>query len=427
MSQVRHDGQRCEMRCQNDCMPTFTIISPLDQPTGSRRLLEDLKQHLGSNDLTAFGMAVAFAKVGPLYRLQDHITKWRRAGKKSSAIFGIDHNGTSKQALEFALKHLDSVHYTQYRGHSFHPKIYWFEGAARGVVFIGSNNLTVGGTELNFEAGVELTFKLPQEASEYHKAKSGFLALLHADCIATKPLTDATLKALDAAGLLLDETKKPKPGSGWSGKVAHPPAPGGKMPFKPQSSLPAAAAFGKPEKKASLAKKAEAIAAQAKAVDVTKPLVPVAGVAMQIRPHHNGEIFLSKTAAQQNPAFFGMPFTGKTIPKIAGNAAYPQRVPDPVCNITVFGKGNKVEYTVAKYPLNTVFYETKAEIRVTASPLVPHVPEYSILVMSPSEEPGVDYDMQVFTQASPDFASWLALCDQEMPGGGKAPRKFGWF
>ena len=57
---------------------------------------------------------------------------------------------------------------------------------------------------------------------------------------------------------------------------------------------------------------------------------------IQIVPHHNGEVFLSKIAVNQNPGFFGFPFTGATTPKFAHNPSYPQREPDPVVNITVY-------------------------------------------------------------------------------------------
>lgn len=408
-------------------MPTFSIISPLDQPLGKRRLLEDLKKLLNEKDLNKFGFAVAFAKVGPLYRLQDLFEAWRSAGKRISAIFGIDHRGTSRQALEFALAHFDEVYYTQYRGHSFHPKIYWFEGDSKAIAFVGSNNMTVGGTELNFEAAVEMTFMLPKEAADFEKIQIAFTDLLPAACPASFKLTPEALLKLDADGLLLDETKKPPPGTGGGWKVAHPPQDGHKLPVKPASSLPARILMGKAPKKADLLKKAKILQAQATKIDITKPLVPVSGFAIQIKPHHNGEIFLSKTAAQQNPAFFGMPFTGKTTPKLKGNPTYPERTPDPICNITVYGALNKVILSLDKYPLNTVFYETKSEIRVTASPLVAHVPGYSVLVMCPSDEVGVDYEMQIFTPQSPDYSKWAAVCDQLMPSGGKAARKFGWF
>lgn len=371
---------------------------------------------------------MAFAKVGPLYRLQELLQAWRAAGKSASGIFGIDQCGTSVQALRFALDHLDGVYYTQYRGHSFHPKVYWFKGEKKAVAFIGSNNLTMGGMEINFEAAIELEFSLPDEQAEFEQVRAMFTSLLPQNCVASRVLTAETLAKLDAEGLLLDETKK-NAGTARNGKrqVAHPPEEGLKLPVKPVSSLPSRIVFGKGPKKQELAKKAEAIKIQADAVDVTKPLVPVSGFAIQIKPHHNGEIFLSKTAAQQNPAFFGMPFTGQTTPKKGENEGYPQRTPDPICNIVVFGAKNAVLYSTLKYALNTVFYATKSEIRVTASPLVPHVPEYSVLIMTPSEDGDVDYEMQIFTPDSPDYAKWVAVCDQKMPGGGKEPRRFGWF
>jgi len=409
-------------------MPTFSLISPLEQPLGTRRLLDDLKRCLADPTLSEFGFVVAFAKVGPFYRLQELLQQWRLAGKSANGIFGIDHCGTSVQALDFAINHLDAVYYTQHKGNSFHPKIYWFRGKKKAVAFIGSNNFTMGGMELNFEATVELVFELPAEEKAFAQVHAMYTSILPGSCPATQVLTYTQLNQLESEGLLLDETKK-NSGSSTNGKhkVAQAQAKLPRLPVKPMSSLPAKTIFGKPPKKKALAIKAAAITAQAATIDVTKPLVPVSGIAMQIKPHHNGEIFLSRIAAQQNPAFFGIPFTGETTPKKGSNSGYPQRTPDPVCNIIVYGEDNKVLYLNPSYDLNTVFYEAKSEIRVTASPLVPHVPEYSMLIMSPSDELGVDYDMQIFTPSSPDYSKWLAVCDQTMPGGGKVPRKFGWF
>ncbi len=409
-------------------MPKLSVISPLDQPLGNRRLLDDLKRCLGDKDLSEFGFIVAFAKVGPLYRLQELIEVWRAAGKITTGIFGIDHNGTSLQALQFALDHLDNTYYIQYRGHSFHPKIFWFKGDTKAIVYLGSNNMTMGGMELNFEATIEVEFELPKEISAFEQFHLMFSSLLPAKCVATRELNAEALAQLEADGLLLDETKKSNVGGGGKWKVAHPLGNEFKLPVKPASSLPAHIVFGKPLKKKALAKKAEILKAQADVVDVGKPLVPVAGLAIQISPHHNGEIFLSTGATKQNPAFFGMPFTGQTKPKKGKNKGYPQRSPDPICNIVVFGKMNKVLYSNSAYPLNTVLYTRNSEIRVTASPLVKHVPEYSVLVMTPSEVMGVDYDMKIFTPDSQHYKIWADVCDQKMPSGGKLKaRKYGWF
>ena len=407
-------------------MPHISVLSPLDQPLDKRRLLNDLKRCLTDNSLSEFGFSVAFAKVGPLYRLQGLLEEWRKAGKSSTAVFGIDHNGTSLQALQFALEYFDNVFYTQERGCSFHPKIYWFKGESKAVVFVGSNNLTVGGTEINFEAAIELEFSLPEEQAEFEQAHRMFTSLLPAACGATRELTPEVLSQLEADGLLLDETKKSS-GMGWKKRVTNLSGVRFKLPVKPPSSLPSHIVFGKAPKKKELAKKADALKVQADTVDVTKSFVPVRGFAIQIKPHRNGEIFLSRTAAQQNPAFFGLPFTGQTTPKKGENEGYPQRTPDPLCNIVVFGADNAVLYSKLKYALNTVFYTKKSEIRITASPLVGLVPDYSVLIMALSDDMGVDYEMQIFTPDSPDHAKWVDVCDQEMPGGGKVPRRFGWF
>ena len=150
-------------------------------------------------------------------------------------------------------------------------------------------------------------------------------------------------------------------------------------------------------------------------------------MAIQIRPHDNGEIFLSVTATRQNPAFFGLPFTGRTTPKMAGNQPYPQRDPDPIVNFTVYGAQQEPTFVRNGYPLNTVYYERNDEIRVTAAPLVPVAPEGSIMILERSEVEGVDYEITIHRPDSPDYETWLARCDQRMPGGGQTPRRFGWF
>ena len=145
------------------------------------------------------------------------------------------------------------------------------------------------------------------------------------------------------------------------------------------------------------------------------------------RPHHNGEIILSLTATMQNPAFFDWPFTGRTTPKKPGNPSYPQRIPDPIANVAVYGAELLPALTLNRYPLNTVYYEKKREIRITAAPLVPMAPDYSVMILERSDITGVDYEITIHRPDSPDHAIWLARCNQSMPGGGRTPRRFGWF
>lgn len=401
----------------------FKILNPTDQPLGTHRLIDDLKANLKDPDFIDFGLAVAFAKSGPLYRLLPYIQEWKKANKTIEAIFGIDHKGTSKEALIFALEHFDRTHITQYPNYSFHPKIYWFKGKKKAVVYIGSNNLTVGGTEINFEAGVKFEFDLPKDQEALNHSISSYNGLLPAACNATQILTSALLNSFIKDGKLTDEElqKKELSKSVKSEKKKDEnvcPV----FAVKPPSSIPRCA-FGKNKSK----RKTEAIITQAKSVDIAKPFIPVNGFAIQIKPHNNGEIFLSKYAAEDNPRFFGMPFTGLSHPKKSKNVGYPQRDPDPIVNITVYGAANVILIKLSKYPLNTVFYDTKSEIRITAVPLVKHVPEYSIMLMSLAEEFDIDYHITIFTTDSPEYLKWLPNCNTVMPGGGKTPRKYGWF
>lgn len=149
---------------------------------------------------------------------------------------------------------------------------------------------------------------------------------------------------------------------------------------------------------------------------------------IQIIPHHNGEVFLSKTAVVQDKDFFGFPFQGKTTPKKPSNPSYPQRLPDPVVHLTVYGAGGSVLAEIEEWDLNTVYYEPKSEIRITIPPeLAREIPEYSILVMSETDDPDLDYIMDVHTTTSPLHGIFLRNCDQTMPSGGKmVARQFGW-
>lgn len=397
-------------------MPKIEILKPVDAAIGKRRLLDELKMDLRADDLTDFRWLVAYAKAGPLQRLKSSLQSWRAKGRTLRAIFGIDQQGTSREALELALALCDEVYVTQERGITFHPKAYIFTGTSKARLYLGSNNLTVGGTETNFEAAILIEASLPADNAVLAEINELWNQLLPTQCVATRKLNQALLNKLVADGDVVDEaTIRRTQKKATKAKKAATAKTGLKL--KPPSPLPAGT------KTAQQA----APAPQAVTAASATPAAQAVGLAIQIKPHHNGEIFLSKLAVNQNPAFFEFPFNGMTVPKNAGGTPYPQRLPDPVVNIQVYGAGEALLLKSDAYPLNTVFYAPKAEIRVTASMLVPVVPEYSVLVMTPGETTGIDYEMTIFTPDSPDYAAWVAACNQQMPGGGKTPRKFGWF
>ncbi|WP_080726128.1 phospholipase D family protein [Sinorhizobium meliloti] len=407
-------------------MVDISLINPIDQPTGRVRLLNELRSGVNDGRFNSLKAVVAFAKSGPLLRLHSAITVRRALGFRVEAVIGVDQLGTSAQALKFALENFDGIYFTREPGRTFHPKIYIFEGASHARVFVGSNNLTVGGTETNFETSIRLDFSLPSEASALTPFTNLWDELMPSSCPATTVLTTAILENLVADGTVPDERA-------MRTSVATSGAGGTTAPTPPRSGLPVLPPSALPPKKKKPAKAAAGTSSAPPAVPspVSLPTVPQSSsaaqaLAIQIKPHNNGEIFLSVTAALQYPSFFRFPFNGQTTPKIPGNPSYPQLTPDPVVNIAVFGAASTPILTLNAYPLNTVYYEKKSEIRITASPLVGVVPDYSVMVMAKSSTPGIDYEITIHTPTSPDYAAWVATCNQQMPGGGSLPRKFGW-
>jgi len=404
----------------------ISLITPLDQPLGTKRLLGELQNSLESAEYEEFYIMVAYAKSGPLHRLRSYIDNWKRNGKSIHAIIGIDQQGTSKEALELSLQLFDNVYITNDARVTFHPKTYLFKGPTAANVFVGSNNLTVGGTESNFEAAICIELDLPADNHEYEMFHNSWTDLLPANCVATRELTIALLEQLCAEKSVVSETEIRRARGRSASTTGHAVGVNNsdpKLPIKPPSPLPRSALAPVVKKKVAVKR---ATKKGKPAVAKTKTAVGNS-FAIQIKPHHNGEIFLSVTAALQNPDFFNWPFNGLTTPKKPGNPAYPQLDPDPLVNINVYGAGAVPILSIEDFGLNTVFYEKNDEIRITASQLVDVVPEYSVMIMEKYVDDEHDYIISIHTPDSPEYENWVNTCNQEMPGGGKTPRKFGWF
>lgn len=434
-------------------MADIRFVHPLNQPKGDFRLLDWLSDNFQSSDYDDFKCLVAFAKIKPFYKLHEYIQKWNEEGKHSEAILGVDHKGTSYQALQYARANFTTVRILHVDYSTFHPKLYIFKGATKATAYYGSGNFTSGGLETNFEGGTIFTFNLPDDQALFDELCVSYSSLIapNADC--TKLLTEDFLNDLKDNDLLLDEvtakrttqssgTKKTNGGaSSGSAATASLFPPFSVKPAKaiPKSLMTTAAASAGIIMAPSTQTKAQPVqpSSQTTQTQTTTPVILpllVDGFVIQISPHHNGEIFLSKLGVDQNKAFFGYPFSGKTVPKKAGKPAYPQREPDPIVSIKVFDPTGALVNAVTNYNLNTVYYEAKSEIRITITPsildglrLTKGSTDYPILVMSNSSEPGCDYDMYFYAKGSQVYDDYLAICNQTLPSGGKpVARKMGW-
>lgn len=405
-------------------MARIQILNPNDQPTGQWRLINELHAGLASDDFHTLLVAVAFAKTGPLLRLKTPIEQWLAKGKRIFSIFGVNHRNTSRQALEFAMNFFSKAHVLFHSDDfTYHPKMYLFIGEQKCVFFIGSHNLTVGGTETNWESGTVLRLGLPEDKGLLDEALKIWESLL----AFSAELSDELIQEFDKYGTLSDETeprRRPPAIQSSEGKVESKSAgpPRLKLKIKPPSPLPKGLFTEKLLKNSPIVSKAATQKTRQSKV-TTEALV------IQIVPHRNGEIFLSKKAINQNPDFFGFPFTGKTTPKKQDNAAYPQREPDPIVDLKVYGDSAAAVVHLSRLALNTVYYATKSEIRITVPPeVVQNTPRLSILVMRQApDDSDFEYEMEVFPPTNPQFKEYLAVCNQTMPSGGSPnPRRMGW-
>lgn len=424
-------------------MAQVIMIPAISQPTGEFRLLDWLQTNLNDPEFANLKFAVAFAKVNPLYKLDPFIQEWKRQGKTIEAIIGIDHKGTSVQALDYMLNVFDSTYLLHASHSTFHPKMYLFYGETRASFFIGSNNLTPGGLETNFECGVLLNLSIDEDRDLFLQGMQGFELLLPSSLDCCIPLSGELLSMLSAHGLLLDESVRHR----RIGTTTDTTETGrnndalvnetfGRFRTRPPRAIPRSVIERlRLNRNQTVNATDVTIGGEAEGVlnanQATIPMpepITTNGLVIQIIPHHNGEILLSKRAVDQNPAFFGFPFTGHTIPKFAHNASYPQRTPDPIVNMSVYDNTGTIVRNEIGYSLNTVFYAAKSEIRITISPeILSSVPEYSILVMTIPENTEYDYDLMFFAPGSQLYTDYLSVCDQTLPSGGNPiARKMGW-
>lgn len=124
----------------------------MNQPfTGQlgNRLIELLE----SPNFHTLNITVAFAKNSGVLRVKDSLEKFRARGGKVNVYVGVDLGVTSYEALTALLLCTDTLNVVHSEnGQTFHTKIYQFRGNEKGLIIVGSHNLTGGGLWTNFES-----------------------------------------------------------------------------------------------------------------------------------------------------------------------------------------------------------------------------------------------------------------------------------
>jgi hypothetical protein len=360
---------------------------------------------------------VAFAKRGGVARLIDPIAKLRARGGSVEVMVGFDSRGTSQEAVLLLKEIVDDLYlvHEPSKACSFHPKFYLFDGPDMRRAVVGSQNLTVGGLELNYEAGVILDFDLEADQQAWESFDQAWMDLLperHPNTIRV----DATILSV-----LVESGELPPERMMRSRSTDVPPREGHYSFFL---GLPIAPPTPLEHRHYRLRGRKRHVA------PAPVPASQADTLLIEVVPHKNAEVLFSKRALDQNPEFFEWPWSGRTHPKSGQNVGYPQMEPSPSIRVRVFDEIETVSFDSVTEPL-TVLYERKSEVRITlGQAVVRHVPPYSLVVM---RRPGadvsekIDYEMDIFPEGSPSYDRLIAACDQTLPsGGGSRARRMGW-
>ncbi len=118
---------------------------------------DQLIELLGSAEYDTFTIAVAFAKSSGVLRVKEALEKFRASGGKVYVYVGIDLGVTSYEALtalQLCTDSLSVVHAE--KSQTFHTKVYQLLGKKKGIIVVGSHNLTGGGLWSNFESSAHI-------------------------------------------------------------------------------------------------------------------------------------------------------------------------------------------------------------------------------------------------------------------------------
>lgn len=142
----------------------------------------------------------AFVGLQTIMRIKDQVLDLREKGSEIRFVLGIDLGGTSKEVLkEFLDWNIDTL-IVKHRipGHTFHPKLYFFEWENKAEIIIGSNNITEGGFFRNYEGCARITYELPDDSTVFKTACTELERFITPDGPTVYDLTGSFLKELIA-------------------------------------------------------------------------------------------------------------------------------------------------------------------------------------------------------------------------------------
>lgn len=433
-------------------MPIEILPQPGGPSVGDRLISE-----LTSDNWDEFRCAVAFAKLSGVQYLDGPLRSFTGSGKRAIVAVGIDQRGTSFEAasqLAAAVQTNGELIITTdiaMPPSTFHPKLYCFLAfdaagdIAQALVVHGSSNLTEGGLFTNYEFSTAWIPSLPdhQDSAALDDSLKA-LAAWHDTSTGLCVVGDAAkLLELHQLGLLPSEMQiaAARAAARTAGSSGPPPA-GGAAPSGlsklPRPSRPShSKTMGPPL--IAIAPAAGPASAQARTTapspSVSPPVAASAGAthtAFFLDVGDVGqktEVYLSKTALNEDPQFFAHPFTGSTTPKGAAGDPQPERQPRPVVDIRLLDGNGTVVSEYRDHALKIWQYaigkSANEDVRITIpAELLRALPPGCILEMRRSPvRAGTEYRLDFLTPGSAQWSAARAIATRWLPG---RKRQMGW-
>ena len=374
-------------------MPT---VSYINQPFGDppHRIRDHLIDLLSRQDsrFNAMYMAVAFSKESGVRSLFKHLEHFISCGGTIEAVVGIDHKGTSRQALELLLQAGVMVYIFHDREpRTFHPKLFLFERKEyESIAFIGSNNLTYGGLLDNFELSIRLEHDLanPEDSCSYQELVESFRVFTK---FASR-LDHDLLEKLDRQCYLLDESKRPSTAEDrrsteqWDEERLFEPVPIPRDPRPPRRDM-------------------EFV--NLPPPDSTFTMTLMSRDTLQ-RPGDSSSIRVPLKARDNSPGFWGWP------------DSFEEKDPDKCMERWVNILVNPAdEPTPVTAQVRLYEYVKRREFWLYCRPLVQGASPGDLLVISSSAKPDFDYEASIIRQSDPRFSEFFGLCTNAVPGSEK--------
>lgn len=420
-----------------------------------------LTTELLSGRWKVFRAGVAFAKMSGVRHLDAPLRGFLAAGGRCTVSVGIDHGGTSFEALSQLLGavylggDLYIVHESASGSPTFHPKVYLFaDGAsppARVRVIIGSANLTEGGLYTNHEA----SFAWEADLRENAAARSTAKAVL--DELDRWSSTDNGLCIRADTQVLLDlhgdgklpterqiaQMRRPEEAGGRSSTRGRRGYLGG-LRAQPKPKAPRAGRLGAPAVASPRpSTEAEALPKAGGRSSSRGAPTPGANTIGRKRALHRvlvidinqgqrkTECFLAKAPIEEDPGFFGWEWRFTNLTQLKSSRGVAQLCWVPAVDLALRdGQGTLTPPSHAKIRLVRHVNPRPGEssgsedLRLgVPADILRRLTGGCILKMYRKPNRRVEYLLEFLTPGSPQWSEARAVAVRPLPG---SPRKFGW-